>query len=62
MIGIGGLGHLAVRLAEALGATVTVITRSAAKLRRRMSWGETCFTVDISRGYAAGRLLVRRDY
>ncbi|MEJ0099359.1 MAG: NAD(P)-dependent alcohol dehydrogenase [Pseudomonadota bacterium] len=29
--GIGGLGHLAVRFAVALGATVTVITRSEAK-------------------------------
>ncbi len=31
MVGIGGLGHLAVRFAAALGATVTVITRSDAK-------------------------------
>ena len=33
VIGIGGLGHLAVRLAEALGATVTVITGVRQKLR-----------------------------
>ena len=31
VVGIGGLGHLAVRFAAALGATVTVITRSGAK-------------------------------
>lgn len=31
VVGIGGLGHLAVRFAAALGASVTVITRSAAK-------------------------------
>ncbi|MFN6980894.1 MAG: NAD(P)-dependent alcohol dehydrogenase [Brevundimonas sp.] len=31
VVGIGGLGHLAVRLAAALGASVTVITRSEAK-------------------------------
>jgi uncharacterized zinc-type alcohol dehydrogenase-like protein len=31
VVGIGGLGHLAVRFAAALGATVTVITRSEAK-------------------------------
>jgi D-arabinose 1-dehydrogenase-like Zn-dependent alcohol dehydrogenase len=31
VVGIGGLGHLAVRLAAGLGATVTVIARSEAK-------------------------------
>ncbi len=31
MVGIGGLGHLAVRFAAALGATVTVVTRSPDK-------------------------------
>lgn len=31
VVGIGGLGHLAVRMAAGLGAEVTVITRSAAK-------------------------------
>ena len=39
VIGIGGLGHLAVRLAEALGATVTVITRSAAKAQEAHELG-----------------------
>lgn len=31
VVGIGGLGHLAVRFAAALGATVTVISRSSGK-------------------------------
>jgi uncharacterized zinc-type alcohol dehydrogenase-like protein len=31
VVGIGGLGHLAVRFAAAMGASVTVITRSEAK-------------------------------
>ena len=32
VIGLGGLGHLAVKFASALGAEVTVLTRSAGKI------------------------------
>ena len=39
VIGIGGLGHLAVRFAAALGAHVTVITRSEAKAEEAQSLG-----------------------
>ncbi len=39
VIGIGGLGHLAVRLAAGLGATVTVITRTDAKAREAKALG-----------------------
>lgn len=39
VIGIGGLGHLAVRLAAGLGATVTVITRTEAKAREAKALG-----------------------
>lgn len=39
VIGIGGLGHLAVRLAAGLGAHVTVITRSEAKAAEATSLG-----------------------
>jgi len=39
VIGIGGLGHLAVRLAAGLGAHVTVITRSEAKAAEAASLG-----------------------
>jgi alcohol dehydrogenase (NADP+) len=37
--GLGGLGHLGVKLAVALGAEVTVITRSAAKAREAEALG-----------------------
>ncbi len=39
VIGVGGLGHLAVRLAAGLGATVTVITRSEAKAAEAQALG-----------------------
>lgn len=32
IIGLGGLGHMAIKLAKAMGATVTVITRSESKI------------------------------
>jgi uncharacterized zinc-type alcohol dehydrogenase-like protein len=39
VVGIGGLGHLAVRFAAALGATVTVITRTEAKAAEAKALG-----------------------
>lgn len=39
VIGIGGLGHLAVRFAAAMGAAVTVITRSDAKAAEARALG-----------------------
>jgi uncharacterized zinc-type alcohol dehydrogenase-like protein len=39
VVGIGGLGHLAVRFAVALGASVTVITRSEAKAAEAQALG-----------------------
>lgn len=39
VIGIGGLGHLAVRFAAALGASVTVITRTESKAAEARSLG-----------------------
>ncbi|MFW1678127.1 NAD(P)-dependent alcohol dehydrogenase [Pontibacter sp. JAM-7] len=39
VIGLGGLGHMAVKLAVAMGATVTVISRSASKQRYAKSLG-----------------------
>ena len=37
--GLGGLGHMGVKLANAMGAEVTVITRSAAKADEARSLG-----------------------
>lgn len=46
--GIGGLGHLAVRFAAALGATVTVITRTASKAAEARSLGADHVVVSTS--------------
>ena len=48
VVGIGGLGHLAVRFAAALGATVTVITRSEAKAAEAQALGADYTLVSTS--------------
>jgi uncharacterized zinc-type alcohol dehydrogenase-like protein len=48
VIGIGGLGHLAVRLAAGLGATVTVITRTDAKAAEAHALGAEHVLVSTS--------------
>ncbi len=39
IVGLGGLGHLGVKLAAALGSDVTVITRNADKGKEALAWG-----------------------
>lgn len=39
VIGLGGLGHMAVKIAKAMGASVTVLTHSAAKQASALSLG-----------------------
>ena len=53
--GLGGLGHLAVKIAVALGAEVTVLSRSTAKAQdaRRLGASELLATADESRVAAA---------
>ncbi|EDY46074.1 NAD(P)-dependent alcohol dehydrogenase [Streptomyces sp. SPB074] len=55
--GLGGLGHLAVKFAAALGADVTVLSRSAAKEQdaRRLGAGELLVTTDEAQAAARGR-------
>jgi uncharacterized zinc-type alcohol dehydrogenase-like protein len=48
VIGLGGLGHMAVKLAVAMGADVTVLSRSAGKAADALALG-------------AGRLLISTD-
>jgi uncharacterized zinc-type alcohol dehydrogenase-like protein len=48
VVGIGGLGHLAVRFAAALGAAVTVITRSEAKAAEAHALGADHMLVSTS--------------
>jgi D-arabinose 1-dehydrogenase-like Zn-dependent alcohol dehydrogenase len=48
VVGIGGLGHLAVRFAAALGAAVTVITRTDAKAAEARALGADHVVVSTS--------------
>ncbi|KAJ9455322.1 NADP-dependent alcohol dehydrogenase C 1 [Diplonema papillatum] len=43
VVGLGGLGHMAVKLASALGATVTVVSRSLSKKGEALSLGADRF-------------------
>ncbi|MNG79489.1 NAD(P)-dependent alcohol dehydrogenase [Serratia inhibens] len=45
VIGMGGLGHMAIKLAEAMGARVTVLSRSPAKAQDAKELGADAFLV-----------------
>ena len=62
VVGLGGLGHLAVRFAVALGAEVTVFTTSAGKERGRPRLGASAVVVstDDAAMDAVGRPARRR--
>ncbi|MFO7676741.1 MAG: NAD(P)-dependent alcohol dehydrogenase [bacterium] len=46
IIGVGGLGHLAIQFARALGCSVTAISSSAAKKEQALAFGATEFIAD----------------
>ena len=49
VVGVGGLGHMGVKIAVALGATVTTISRSDAKADDAMGLGATAHIVSSDR-------------
>jgi uncharacterized zinc-type alcohol dehydrogenase-like protein len=51
VVGLGGLGHMAVKLAKALGASVTLFTRSAGKEQdaRRLGADDVVVSTDTAR-------------
>jgi uncharacterized zinc-type alcohol dehydrogenase-like protein len=53
IVGLGGLGHLAVRFAKALGAHVTVFTTSAAKVQAALDLGADAVVVSTDDGAMA---------
>ncbi|WP_258574905.1 zinc-binding dehydrogenase [Streptomyces shenzhenensis] len=53
VLGLGGLGHLGVKIAKAMGAEVTVLSRSESKREAALALGAT----DSHRGHP--RLIIR---
>merc|ERR1712062_617709 len=45
VVGLGGLGHMAVKIAAAMGCEVTVLSRSPAKKEMALAMGATNFVV-----------------
>lgn len=56
VVGLGGLGHMAIKLAKALGAHVTLFTRSPGKSddARRLGANEIVFSTDADQMAAVG--------
>ncbi len=55
VVGIGGLGHIAIQLARVLGARVTAVTRSASKQRDALALGADEVLVTDTPGDALAR-------
>jgi D-arabinose 1-dehydrogenase-like Zn-dependent alcohol dehydrogenase len=56
VVGIGGLGHLAIQIARVLGTRVTAVTRSASKRRDALALGAQDVIVTDRPGDALARL------
>ena len=56
VVGIGGLGHLAIQIARVLGARVTAVTRSASKRRDALALGAHDVLVTETPGDALARV------
>ena len=54
VVGLGGLGHMAVKIAKALGATVTVFTTSPAKVADAVALGADHVVISTDAGAMAG--------
>lgn len=59
VVGLGGLGHMAVKLGVALGANVTVLSTSEGKRADALALGAHAFEV-VGKDPAAGKRLARR--
>ena len=59
VVGLGGLGHMAVKLGVALGANVTVLSTSEGKRADALALGAHAFEV-VGKDPAAGKKLARR--
>ncbi len=61
ILGLGGLGHMGVKLAKARGAEVTVLSRTAEKRSAAKALGADDF-VDLSDSAAVARVAARFDF
>ena len=56
VVGLGGLGHMAVKLAAAMGAEVSVLSRSDAKKEDGLALGAAAYHATERRGCRFGSL------
>lgn len=52
IVGVGGLGHLAIQFAHAMGAEVTVLSRSLNKKRKRWNLGQIITLLQVTQRHS----------